>query len=240
MIRSFGWAALLALAAAPAAPAMAQMQPTSLPVLSGTRLDVVGMGEVVRIPDVVRVTAGVSTQAPTAAEALRRNSALMARARAALVSAGIADRDVQTLTLQLRSVYRNEEEEGRQVTGYRATNTLIVRFREVASAGRVLDALVAEGVNEIQGPMLDFDDVGPARDEARTLAIADARARATLYARALGMRVKRIVFVGEGMSNFFGSAAQGIVNMQANDAGTSIDPGGRKISAMVNVIFELE
>lgn len=191
------------------------------------------------MPDIVRITAGVSTRAATAAEALRQNSALMVRVRTALARAGIADRDVQTQSLQLRAVYReNNEDEQRAVSGYLASNMLIVRFREVASAGRVLDALVAEGVNEIQGPMFDFDNVGPAQNEARTLAIADARARADLYARALGMRVKRIVFAGESSGPAF--AAGYVANMASADTGTAIDPGGRKISASVNVTFELE
>ncbi len=240
MTRRTGLAAVLALALIPAAPALAQ-QPASLPVLTGTRLDVTGTGEITRVPDIVRVTAGVSTRAATAAEALRQNSARMARARAALVRAGIADRDVQTQSLQLMALYRDGEDEDRAVSGYLASNTLIVRFREVASAGRVLDALVAEGVNEIQGPMFDFENVGAAQNEARALAIADARARATLYASALGMRVKRVVFVGEPWGSAFqGGFNAGVVNMASADSGTAIDPGRRRISASVNVTFELE
>jgi uncharacterized protein YggE len=103
----------------------------------------------------------------------------------------------------------------------------------------VLDALVAAGVNEIRGPFLGFDNPDAARDEARTIAIRTARARAELYAQALGMRVKRVVAVTEAMQ--YGSdAIAGVVNMQASNASTAIDPGGRRLSATVNVVFELE
>lgn len=243
MIRKSGLAALAALALLPAAPAGAQLYaPPVIPPLAGTRLDVTATGDVSRVPDIVRISAGVETQAPTAAEALRQNSALMARVRVALARAGVAERDVQTASIELTGVYTQGDYQRARAVGYRANNDLLIRFREVSRAGPILDALVSEGVNEIRGPMLGFDNEEAARDEARALAIASARARATLYARALGLRVKRVVLVNEVMQPVYGTAAmQGVVNMQSGaDADTMIDPGGRRLSATVNVTFELE
>jgi uncharacterized protein YggE len=248
MIRKTGLAALAALALLPAAPAGAQVTRVdglagaqTPPALDGTRLDITATGEVSRVPDIVRVTAGVATQAPTAAEALRQNAALMARVRAALARAGIADRDVQTQSLALSAVYRNGGYPRDQLTGYSASNDLIIRFRDVSGAGPILDALVAAGVTEIRGPMLGFDNPEAARDEARGIAIATARTRAQLYAQALGMRIKRVVAVSEAAQYQYGSdAVSGVVNFQGSNAGTAIDPGGRRLSATVNVVFELE
>ncbi len=243
MIRRTGLAALLALAMVEAAPVRAQCyaQP-AIPALSGTRLDITATGEVARVPDIVRIIAGVDTQAPTAAEALRQNSALMARVRLALARAGVAERDVQTASIELTAVYPQGDYQRSRAIGYGAGNDLIIRFREVSRAGPILDALVAEGVNEIRGPMLGFDNEDAARNEARSIAIATARARASLYAQALGMRVKRVVLVNEAPQPVYGtSAMQGVANMQSGpDADTMIDPGGRRISATVSVIFELE
>ena len=242
-MRKTGLAALALLALLPAAPATAQLytQP-DIPPLAGTRLDVTATCEVARVPDIVRISAGVQTQAPTAAEALRQNSALMARVRLALARAGVAERDVQTASLELTAVYTQGDFQRARAIGYRASNDLLIRFREVGRAGPILDALVAEGVNEIRGPMLGFDNAEAARDEARSLAIASARARAALYAQALGMRVKRVVLVNEVMQPIYGSGAmQGVANMQSGaDADTMIDPGGRRLSATVSVVFELE
>jgi len=98
-------AALLALALAPAVAAAAQVP--ELARLTGTRLDVTASGEVSRIPDIVRIEAGVNTEAPNAAEAMRQNQARMERVRAALTRAGIADRDTQTSSFQLEAVYRS-------------------------------------------------------------------------------------------------------------------------------------
>jgi uncharacterized protein len=238
MIRRTGYAALLAIAVSQALPAAAQGEVAPIPALTGTRLDVTATGEVARVPDIVRITAGVSTQAATAAEALRQNSTLMGRVRAALTRAGIADRDVQTESLELAPVYRNPDYQRQEVVGYRAGNDIIIRFREVGGAGRVLDALVAEGVNEIRGPILGFDNIEAARDEARALAIGNARARAALYARALGMRVKRVVFVTEAAPVRF--EASSLSNSVTPSSDTMLDPGGRKIAATVTVVFELE
>lgn len=240
-MRKIGLAALVALALLPGTATGQPAMTPPLPVLAGTRLDVTATGEVSRVPDVVRITAGVSTRAPTAAEALRQNADRMARARAALARAGIADRDVQTQSLALSAITRNPDraDDGldQDVVGYLASNDLVIRFREIAGAGHILDTLVAAGVNQIRGPMLGFDNIEDARDEARALAIRNARARANLYAQALGMRVKRVVLVTEGGGYAY---QESLSNSLTPASDTMIDPGGRKISATVNAVFELE
>ena len=234
-------AVLLALALAPAGPAAAQVP--EIARLTGTRLDVTASGEVSRIPDIVRIQAGVHTEAPNAAEAMRQNQARMERVRAALTRAGIADRDTQTSSFELEAVYRNNAFNRQELTGYRTSNQLFIRLRDPSSSGRVMDALVAEGVNDIRGPILGFENVEASLDEARTLAIAAARGRADLYARGLGMRVRRAVYVSEENGNFAprNDATNLMNSLPAGGTATStIDPGGRKIRATVSVVFELE
>lgn len=246
MIRKTTMTALLALALVPAAPAAAQVP--EMARLTGTRLDVTASGEVSRIPDIVRIEAGVHTEAPNAAEAMRQNQERMGRVRAALTRAGIADRDTQTSSFELEAVYRTGAYSRQELVGYRASNQLFIRLRDPSSSGRVMDALVAEGVNDIQGPILGFENVETSLDQARALAIAAARARADLYARGLGMRVRRAVYVSEDAGNYaprnYGRRNDGdSLSNSLVPAGTStstIDPGGRKISASVSVVFELE
>lgn len=234
-------AALLALALAPAVPAAAQVP--EMARLAGTRLDVTASGEVSRIPDIVRIEAGVHTEAPNAAEAMRQNQARMERVRAALTRAGIADRDTQTSSFQLEAVYRSGAYSRQELVGYRTSNQLFIRLRDPSNSGRVMDALVAEGVNDIRGPILGFENVETSLDEARTLAIAAARARAALYARGLGMRVRRAVHVSEEAGNYVPrNEGNSLMNSlpAAGTATSTIDPGGRKITATVSVVFELE
>jgi len=230
--------ATLLACAVPSAPAVAQIAP-AVQTISGTRLDVAATGEVTRVPDMVRINAGVVTQSANASEAIRQNAAKMAQVRAALRRAGVAERDIQTSNISLYPDYRHRDNEPPQLTGYRASNELNIRFRDIAKAGPIIDALVAEGVNQINGPALEIEHPEAALDEARTRALAVARARAELYARALGMRVKRILAVSEpGAAPPMPMA--GMMRLQAADAATEVAPGEQRLSVVLNVSFELE
>jgi uncharacterized protein len=240
-MRNLILAAALIASAVPLAPAAAQTQPATI-ILDGTRLDVVTTGEVSRVPDIARISAGVVTVAPTATAALAQNATQMASVRAALKRAGIADRDIQTSSINLYPDYRQDTQGNNpQIIGYRASNEVSVRFRDIAATGRILDALVAQGANQINGPMLSIDKPEAALDEARTQALAAARARAELYARALGKRVGRILSISEAGANY---APQPVMMRQAargNAAdSTSVDPGEQTVAISLSVSFELE
>lgn len=231
-------AAALALAA-PAAPAVA-MQAGIAPI-DGTRLDVVATGEVMRAPDLVVINAGVTTQAPTATEAIRQNARQMESMRAALRRAGVEDRDIQTSSINLHPEWRHSERDAPQFTGYRANNQVSVRFRDIARAGRILDALVEAGANNIDGPMFTIENPEPALDEARMKALANARQRADLYARSLGMRVARVLAVSEAGAGYMPPRPMAMRAMSAESAAsTRIEPGEQAVTANLTVTFELE
>jgi len=234
--------ALAATTAMAASPASAQVAaPVFAQPVSGTRLDISATGEVSRVPDVAVISAGVVTRSATAVAALAENATRMERVRAALKRAGIADRDIQTSTVSLNPDYRYAENQPPQLTGYSATNTVNVRFRDIKATGKILDALVAEGANQINGPSLTIDKPEAALDEARTRAIANGRARAELYARSLGMRVVRLLSVSET-----GGYGGGPVPMMARgaiaqmDAKTEVVPGEQQLQVSVNMSFELQ
>lgn len=236
MVRTVMAAAMLAVAAvASAVPAAAQT--ADIRPVDGTRLDVVATGEVNRVPDIVRINAGVMTQAQTASEAIRQNAEQMRSVRAALRRAGVAERDIQTSSINLNADWRHTENAAPQFIGYRAHNMVNVRFRDVANAGRILDALVEAGANQIDGPMFAIDRPQEALDEARVQAIATARARADLYARSLGMRVGRILLVSEAGANV---PAPIMARMQAQDsAASNVAPGEQTLGISLTVSFEL-
>ena len=238
MLRKLTIGAFLALAAAQAVPAAAHEIPVQ--PITGTRLDVVATGEVNRVPDTMRINAGVMTQAATATEAIRLNAARMESVRAALRRAGIADRDIQTSSISLYPEMRHIEGRTPELIAYRAHNNVSVRFRDIANAGRILDALVEAGANQIDGPMLYIERPEEALDEARTRAIATARQRAELYARALGMRVKRVLAVSEA-GNVGIPYPRPMAAMEARGGdSTRIDPGEQTLTVTLTVSFELE
>jgi uncharacterized protein YggE len=230
-----------AMAAAAGAPAAAQTS-VAVPVqaVAGTRLDVSATGEVSRVPDIAVVSAGVVTRADSASGAIQENAQRMERVRAALRRAGIAERDIQTSNISLNPEYRYAENRAPQLVGYTASNQVSVRFRDIRNTGRILDALVAEGANQINGPTLTIDRPEAALDEARTRAVAAGRARADLYARALGMRVVRLLSVSE--TGGYSPPPPMPMMMEARGAAaadTKIDPGEQRLQVTIAMSFEL-
>lgn len=224
-----------------ATPALAQMPPPMMP--DGTLLDLSAEGRTTRVPDVATIRAGVVSQGSTASGALSDNAARMARVLAALKRAGVAARDIRTANVSLSPQYRYADGQAPVVTGYQANNSVAVRFRDVAKSGTILDALVAEGANQIDGPSLSLDQPDAALDEARTDAVKTARARAELYAKAAGQSVARIVSIAESGSNAGDQPrppmmyARGIVTTSAP---TQIAAGEAEVSVTLSVRFLLK
>ena len=233
-------AALMLGAAALPAPATAQ-QAAITQAIAGTRLDVTATGEVTRVPDLAIISAGVQTRSTTASGALQQAATRMARVRAALTEAGIADRDIQTSTINLNPEYVYANNQPPKLNGYTASNQLSVRFRDIANAGKILDALVKEGANPISGPNLTIDKPEAALDEARARAVAMGRARADLYARSLGLRVVRVVAVSESGSSYPVPPPMPMYRAEAAQAADSkIDPGEQKLQVNLAMTFELQ
>lgn len=230
MIRMLAAAALATTLAVPAAA-----QP-----IGATRLDIVATGEVTRVPDIARINAGVVTQARTASDAIRQNAAQMGRVLAALKRAGIADRDVQTSTISLNPEYRYAENQPPALTGYRASNDVTVKFRKIEETGNILDALVAEGANQINGPTLEIDQPDAALDEARQRALTVAKARAELYARSTGLRVGRIVAISEAGAVPPPMPMPVMVRAQAAADSAKIAPGEQTLAITLTVTYELQ
>ena len=235
-------AVLLAAAAIPAAPAGAQVTTELAQPISGTRLDISATGEVTRVPNLAIISAGVVTRAKTASAAMQENAARMERVIAALKAAGIADRDIQTSSINLNPEYRYQDNQPPQLVAYTASNQVTIRFRDIRNSGRILDALVAQGANQINGPSMTIEQPQAALDEARANAVAIGRARAELYARALGKRVARVISISESGSHYppppMPMAERGMVMAQAAD--TKIEPGEQKLQVSLSMVFELQ
>jgi uncharacterized protein YggE len=231
-----------ALALLPGA-AVAQAMPAA-PLPDGTILDVTAVGRVTATPDVATVRAGVVTQDATAATAVAQNAQRMAQVVKALRAAGVAARDIATSNVGLAPQYRYTDNQPPVVTGYQATNSVTVRFRDIAASGAVLDALVTSGANQIDGPAMSLSKPDAALDTARTDAVARARARAELYARAAGLRIDRIVSISENGENDGGSPTPPMMfrarAMAAQDAATVVLPGETDVTVTLAVRFLLK
>ena len=235
---------LAALATATLAPVAASAQIASAPVLiDGTVLEVVAEGRTTRAPDLVTINTGVVTQAPTATAALTDNAGRVQRVVAALKAAGVADRDIRSANISLQPQYRYADNTPPVITGYQASNTISVRFRDIARVGTLLDALVREGANQIDGPNFLIEKPETALDEARAYAMAKANVRAALYARIAGLRVDRMLSISE---NPAANAPIAISAMRENMAGaasasdTKVIPGEQDVTIRLSVRFLLK
>jgi uncharacterized protein YggE len=234
--------AALLLGAAALPSAAAAQQSTINQTITGTRLDISATGDVTRVPDLATISAGVVSRAATATAAIQQTATRMARVREALRQAGIADRDIQTSNISLNPDYVYANNQPPKLSGYSASNQLTVRFHDIASTGKILDALVAQGANQISGPNLSIEHPEAALDEARAKAVAIGRARADLYARAVGMRVARIVSMSESGGYAPPPPMPPMVMMaeRSQAAVSKIDPGEQRLQVNVSMTFELQ
>jgi uncharacterized protein YggE len=204
----------------------------------GTLLSVSAQAESHRVPDVASISAGVVTQAADPNAAMRDNATQMDKVMAAVRAAGIAERDVQTAGISVQPQYRYAENTPPTITGYQASNTVNIKVRDIGKLGKVLDALVASGANQVNGPSFEVDQPEPAYDEARLAALKKAQARAETYAKAMGLRVRRVVSISEG-----GSFQPPMPYMRAAAApamkDTAVSPGETTLSVNIDVVFEL-
>lgn len=205
----------------------------------GTLLSISADAQATRVPDIATLSGGVVTQATDANTAMRANADQMSKVMAAIKAAGIAERDVQTAGISLFPQYRYAENQPPTITGYQATNTVNVKVRDISRLGKVLDALVASGANQISGPNFEIDEPEAAYDEARRNALKKAQARADMYAATLGLRVRRIVSISEG-GGYNPPGPLPMMKMAAMEArDTPVSPGETALSASLSVVFEL-
>lgn len=222
-------------------PAMAQTAQTCCAQPSPSILNINTSAELKQAPDIAVVSAGVVTQHRSARSAMADNATKMSAAFAALRAAGIAERDLQTAGINLAPQYVYEENKPPRLTGYQVTNTVNVKIRDLTKIGPVLDALVAQGINQISGPNFQIEDSDAALDRAREEAMRKAMRRGELYARGAGMRIKRVVSINE--SGGYQPQPQPMVlmsRMAADSAQTPVASGEVTMSIQLSVQFELE
>ena len=173
-----------------AEPALAQSMPPA--VISTT-----GEATVSVAPDLAQIDGGVTSEAKTAREASDANNAAMGKVLLALKSAGIEEKDFQTSRLSLQPQSAPNRPGPSTIVGYRASNRVTVRLREVAKLANVIDTMVGAGANDIGGINFMVSQASKLLDEAREQAIADARRKAEIYAKAAGVTLGAPLSISE-------------------------------------------
>jgi hypothetical protein len=190
-------------------------------------------------PDLVSVSAGVTTQAPTAVEAMRANAQAMTRVIDRIKALGIAERDIQTAGISLGAQYDYDQPSRQQVfRGYQASNRVSVKLRQIDRTGEVLDALVAAGATDLGGPDWSIENDTAARAQARRHALETARAQALEYATAAGFRDIRLLEIGEAIAP---QRPVPLMRMaaEASQASAPVQPGMVEAGVTVQVTYEM-
>lgn len=200
-----------------------------------------GEGKSVAAPDMAEMYFGASAYEPDAKSALKKASDAAAAITDAVKKAGVAAEDIQTANVSVYPEYSGGgDEKELAISGYRASVQVRVKLRDIEAVGEVIGAASEAGANEIGGPSFTLSDDASVRNEAIELAIADARKRAEVMAKAAGKELGEIISVSEtGISIpplYYGAERAAV----AYDAKVAIEPGTLDVSASVTVVFELK
>jgi uncharacterized protein len=190
MKQSMSFAAALVTATLFAAPALAEADFPSA-------ISVTGEAQVSAPPDLAQLDAGVASDGKTAREAAEANNATMSKVLAALKGAGLEDKDYQTSRLSLQPQYAPNRPGPSPIVGYRASNRVSIKLHDVAKVASVIDTLVTAGANDVGNINFTVTQASKLLDDAREKAIADARRKAEIYAKAAGVTLGAPLSISE-------------------------------------------
>ena len=207
-----------------------------------TGIWVSGQGKVAVIPDVAVLSMGVEAEASTVEGAMDEAAVAMDRVIVALHSKGVAEKDIKTQWFDIYPIRDWIEDDYDVVLGYRVTNMVTVKIRDVESAGDIIDVATKAGGDliRIHGVSFTVDDPSIYESEARALAIADARAKAQQLASFAGVHLGNPFYISESGGFFPIYQDYGMGIMEAGRVPTPISPGETEITLTVQMAFAIQ
>jgi hypothetical protein len=240
MSRLIAVAALAAALLAVGAPGALAQSATPNAMFAATTVTLSAFGEAEAAPDMATLSLGVETAAPTAAQAMGDNAAAMARVIAAIKAAGVKDRDLKTSSLSLAPQYVYEQNGPARLTGYQASNQVVVTVRDLARLGPLADAAVAAGATNVGQIAFGLADPLATQNSARVAAVKALEDKAALYAQAVGYHIVRLVNLTEGAASSPGPRPFAMTAMRAGaPTPTPVEAGELKMRVDVTGVFEL-
>lgn len=219
---------LAALLTAPLS-AQAQAPDQRLPAVTVT-----GEASISKAPDIAMLQAGVTSQAKNARDAMTASGKLMTAVLAALKDSGIPENDIQTSRLSLQPI-REQNKNPAAIIAVEASSLLTVKLRDVSKAADVLDRMISAGANLVTGIHFDVSESSKLLDQARAEAIADARRKAEIYAKAAGVTLGKPLSISDG----YIARPRPAGMMMREAAAMPIQAGEEKIGVNVSVSYEL-
>jgi uncharacterized protein len=218
----------------------ATAQTSDLPGARPPSITVAGTGESHGKPDFAQIQLGVVTEAPTAAEALRKNNEAISQLIVMIRKRGVEDKDLQTVQFNVtpRYKYDKTQQEPPRIAGYQVTNEVQVKIRNLLSLGAFLDETVSLGANQVRGISFGVAELAQYMDEARRKAIADAQHRACVYAEAAGLKLGKPIRIQEQTGGRPGPYPVARMDAAAASA-VPVAPGEQTFSVTVTVSYTI-
>ncbi len=219
------------------------------PLVEARTIRVSGVGEARAAPDIATMQFGVQTTGATAREAGDANAAVMDRVIQALLGAGVAEADVQTSGYSIYPEYARqtrpgEESEPPRITGYRATNQVSVRTRDLDGVGRLIDVALEAGANQMHGISFQLEDAAAAEAMALQRAVERARRSAQTMADALGVTLGEVLLASTSTDPvqplYRAAYDQMAVRMESAGAATPVQPGEHQVHATASLVFAIQ
>ncbi len=201
-----------------------------------------GRGVVTVTPDIATLRLGIEAQAASVAEAQSQAIEAMDEVMEALTDNGVAEKDIQTQYFSIRQVTKwDRDKEEEIVVGYRVTNKVTAKIREIDKAGTVIDAVAAAGGDFTRIDSIDFsvDDPSAYYEEAREKAMADAKVKATQLAELADAKLGKATYISESSQATPPIYRQDVYVEALPAATTPISPGESEISLTVQVTYAL-
>jgi hypothetical protein len=209
-----------------------------------TGISVSGHGSAVVVPDIAVLRLGVEVTALTVAAARSEAAAAMKAVRVSLDANAIGSEDIKTLSFNIQPQHPFRRDERSEITGYRVSNRVSVKVRDLDAVSDVLDDAAEAGGDavRIDGISFTVDDPEQYESDARRAAVEDARKRAEELAAMAGVTLGKVLSISEGgVSTPFAERAFGGAMLQSAVAPrTPISPGETKISLSISVVYKIE
>ena len=204
-------------------------------------ITVTGVGTISVVPDAVRFNATVSTLGTTNAAALSSATKSAAAVRAALKTAGIAVKDIRSANISVYPEYNWTQEAGTKITGYRASQSFDVLVRTASKAGSIIEAVVTAGGDNVQLGGVIPTTLNPslATEDARAAAVANAKSKASSYAKLLGTSIGKVLSLEEQSSPVYSSPFPMAKAGLAADQAVEIDLGEQDVTVTITVRWAL-
>ncbi len=206
---------------------------------------VAGEGKVTVVPDIATLRLGIEAQEASVAQAQTNASEAMYKVMTALTDSGVAEKDIQTQYFSIRQVTRwDREKEEEIVIGYRVSNMVIAKIRDIDKAGSIIDAVVVAGGDLTRIDSLGFtvDDPSAYYEEARQKAMADAKAKAEQMAKLAGVKLGKPTYISEGIQVppiYPRAVYEAVPAPAAAPAPPPISPGETEISLTVQIAYAI-